>query len=439
MIEKLNKIVDEYRDEVDFIEAINIDSSSTPISVKANKLNSIESNYTNGIGIRVIKDSKVGFSFSNKIEDYKKITESAIQSSAFGDEIDFNYPKNEELEDNKEALNIYSKETEEISVDSMKSTLSDLITDIESIEKLNIDAEISKAVSNISIVNSLGRGGSYKKSSLSLSAYGVKVDDNGLLWVGGYQSRINIKDIDKDKIISDFKEQLNGSEVISNPSATTKKIPIIFTPSAFGFMLETFMLGINGKNHYKKTSPLIDKIGEKIIGDNITIIEDPLSNTLTGSAVFDRELIPTQKKYIFENGIYRSVITDVKTANQLNIKPSGNAVGGYSSIPGIGIRNITMLHGETPLEKMINEDDETILVYSVLGGGQSNMLAGDFSVNIALGFHIKGGKILGRVKNVMLSGNVYDVFKECELSKEHVLNGAKDLPYIKFNNLNVSV
>jgi len=436
MVKKLNKIVDEFKDDVDFIEVINISSNNTPITVKANKLNSIESNYSDGIGIRVIKDKKVGFSFSNKITDYKKIVDSALQSSIFGDKINFEYPKN--LDKNENELNIYSSDSENISVDNMKSSLLNLITEIETIEKLNIDAEISKSVSKVAIANSLGKFGDYKKSSVSLSAYGLKVDDNGLLWVGGYQSKIDIKDINKNYIIDEFKTQLNMSNLISNPTKR-EKISVVFTPSAFGFLLETFSLGINGKNHYKKTSPLVNKLGEKVLGDNITIFEDPLSHSLTGSAIFDRELVPTSKKYIFENGIYKSIITDIKTANQLNIKPSGNAMGGYSSIPGIGLKNITMLAGDKSLETLIKEDEEIILVHSVLGGGQSNMLAGDFSVNIALGHHIKNGKILGRVKNIMLSGNVYDIFKEAELSKEHIVNGAKDLPYVKFNNLSVSI
>jgi len=214
---------------------------------------------------------------------------------------------------------------------------------------------------------------------------------------------------------------------------------VVFSPSAYGFLLETFALGINGKNHYKKTSPLLNRVGEKVLGDNITIIEDPLSNELIGSAKFDRELIPTKKKYLFENGVYKSIITDVKTANQLNIAPSGNGAGGYSSLPGISVKNLIIEAGEKSLETLLHEDEEVLYVHSVLGGGQSNMLAGDFSVNIALGFHIRNGERLGKVKNVMLSGNVYDIFQDAELSKEHIANGAKDIPYIKFNSMSVSV
>ena len=52
--------------------------------------------------------------------------------------------------------------------------------------------------------------------------------------------------------------------------------------------------------------------------------------------------------------------------------------------------------------------NEGIVVYSTVGGGQSNLLAGDFSVAIGLGFKVEQGRIVGRVKDTMVSGNIYD-------------------------------
>jgi len=53
-----------------------------------------------------------------------------------------------------------------------------------------------------------------------------------------------------------------------------------------------------------------------------------------------------------------------------------------------------------------------------MGFGQSNIMQGDFSVNVSLGYRIEKGEVVGRVKNVMLAGNSYEALKEIQLSSE---------------------
>jgi hypothetical protein len=53
-----------------------------------------------------------------------------------------------------------------------------------------------------------------------------------------------------------------------------------------------------------------------------------------------------------------------------------------------------------------------LLVDHVRGGGMGNTLAGEFSVNLELGFLIEDGRLAGRVKNCMLFGNMYELLKD---------------------------
>ena len=46
-----------------------------------------------------------------------------------------------------------------------------------------------------------------------------------------------------------------------------------------------------------------------------------------------------------------------------------------------------------------------LIVDQVLGDDID--VSGDFSINVDLGYRVKNGKIIGRVKDTMLSGNVY--------------------------------
>jgi PmbA protein len=73
--------------------------------------------------------------------------------------------------------------------------------------------------------------------------------------------------------------------------------------------------------------------------------------------------------------------------------------------------NLIFGAGATPLAEMLAGIDEGLLVENVLGLGQGNIISGAFSNPLALGFKIEKGEIVGRVKDVSLAGNVYDVLK----------------------------
>ena len=45
----------------------------------------------------------------------------------------------------------------------------------------------------------------------------------------------------------------------------------------------------------------------------------------------------------------------------------------------------------------------------LLGAGQGNVLAGEFNANVLLGYLVKNGDLVGRIKDTTISGNVYDV------------------------------
>ena len=75
--------------------------------------------------------------------------------------------------------------------------------------------------------------------------------------------------------------------------------------------------------------------------------------------------------------------------------------------------------GQATFEEMVRDIKEGLIVEQLMGAEQGNILGGDFSGNVLLGYKIENGKITGRVKNTMVSGNVYQVLKNiAALGKE---------------------
>ena len=101
------------------------------------------------------------------------------------------------------------------------------------------------------------------------------------------------------------------------------------------------------------------------------------------------------------NQVYsKNYIYDLQTAGIMNAKSTGNGTRSFASQPSPGNSNVIIEPGEMKFEDMIKDMKRGILVDQVLGGGQSNILAGEFSVNIDLGFLVENGEIVGRVKGL---------------------------------------
>jgi PmbA protein len=68
----------------------------------------------------------------------------------------------------------------------------------------------------------------------------------------------------------------------------------------------------------------------------------------------------------------------------------------------------------------------------------SNVMAGEFSANVDLGFLIENGEVGGRVKNTMISGNVFDMIgKIIGISSQQIPLGSSLFPYLLFDEVKV--
>jgi PmbA protein len=95
--------------------------------------------------------------------------------------------------------------------------------------------------------------------------------------------------------------------------------------------------------------------------------------------------------------------------------------------------------GETPLAEIIASMDEGLLVENALGLGQGNIISGAFSNSLGLAFKIEKGEIVGRVKDVSIAGNVYDLLRDvAAVSREAgwVYRNFR-LPYLLLPDMNV--
>jgi len=189
---------------------------------------------------------------------------------------------------------------------------------------------------------------------------------------------------------------------------------MIFTPKALGNLLAPLSVALNGKHVHKGSSVLRGRLGEQILDARITLTDDPTVPFAAGTRATDDEGLPARRTHLFDRGVLKTFRTDLQTAALLGVEPGANAARGYSSRPVPSSSNVIVAPGDTSLDDMIAGMKRGVVVDQTLGSGQSNVLAGEFSVNLDLGFLVENGRVVGRVKDCMVAGNVYEILRQLE-------------------------
>jgi len=212
----------------------------------------------------------------------------------------------------------------------------------------------------------------------------------------------------------------------------SKEMPVIFTPEGLDVLILPLKLGFNGKNIVLGSSPLVGKLGNKVFDSKLNITDNPLIDYAPESGIYDGEGVPHRINTLVENGVVKSFLYDLETAGRAGTKSTGNG-------PGCGMTNLVIGEGNVDYKDMIKGVSEGLLVDDVIGLGQSNVINGEFSVNVNLGYKIENGEIVGRVKDVMLAGNAYNALANITAigNKAEWVGGSLNTPPILVEKLSV--
>jgi len=89
------------------------------------------------------------------------------------------------------------------------------------------------------------------------------------------------------------------------------------------------------------------------------------------------------------------------------------------------------------IDELPGKIDDGVFIRDLIGFGQSNIINGDISCTVGLGFRIKNGEIVGRVKDTMIAGNLYELLAgNVQLSSDLDYTGR--LPHAVVEGLAVS-
>ncbi len=445
--ENIAKSIIKYSEElgVKEIEIFMSETKTKACFIENNRITNFLENISEGVGIRVIVNDKIGFSYGNLIkeEDYKKILRRAIVSSKFGSLVDnFNFAK---ISKKNIVKDIYDEEIENSDEKFLIEFCGDFLKRLRN-ERISFGRTRFSTI-EYSIVNSNGLKASEKSTFVTFYSNVLNSVEYEILEKGR-----RIEDIKK-MLDSSFENALNHIEnykEMKNAKIKKKNVEAILSPSVLTeLFISTFGYSLSGNSFVIGNSPFLKRIGEKIASEKITMIDDGTLPKGLGSFSIDHEGIPTRKKILIKNGVLKNFFFDLMTANIVKKKSTGNGLRNvfseelYSSPPNPTITNLIIKNGKKYINDIISETKDGIFIDKV-SWPRASPFSGSFSLEIRIGYTIKDGCFNETIKDAILVGNFYELIKNVEeISKENEYKSVSPsgfgecalMPYIKFKNI----
>src|SRR5712672_64391 len=267
------------------------------------------------------------------------------------------------------------------------------------------------------LANSHGFVGEYRRSYCSVAAVPIAQTDAGAMqrdyW---YSVARTLTKLDAPEKVGKTAAERTLRRLGAR-KAKTAQVPIIFDPMVATSILEHIFEGINGDSVYRGASFLAGKLGQKVAGNNVTIIDDGTIPGGFGSSPFDGEGVPTRRTVVIEKGVLKSYLLNTYTAKKLKLQTTGNAARGLAGTPGIGPGNYFLQAGAKSPKELIANIKEGLYVTEFLGQGV-NLVTGDYSRG-ASGLWISGGEFAYPVEEITVAGNLKELlFKIYEIAND---------------------
>ncbi|MDB9303110.1 TldD/PmbA family protein [Nodularia spumigena CS-591/12] len=373
-------------------------SLSRPVFFEANRLKQLETSQSEGTALRLWRNGRPGLTVAYGSVAAQTMVERALALSQL------NQPEPVELVQNSQPSypDIGSTVPLQLLVNWGKEAIA-LIRDVYPDVLCSSDWECDVETTRLS--NSQGLDCYYTDTTLScyMSAEWVRGDD--FLSVGDGQTQRDI--LHPEKLAHQILQRLDWAK--GNVPPPTGGVPVLFTSKAADMLWGTAQAALNGKRILEVASPWVERLGKPVMSSSLTLYQDPQAGPY--SCPFDDEGTPTKPVVFIQDGILQNFYCDRTTGKQLGINTTGNGFRpSFGSYPSPGLFNFLIKPGSASLQDLIEQMDDGLIVDQILGGG--NGISGDFSINIDLGYRVKNGQIIGRVKDTMVAGNVYTVLKQ---------------------------
>ena len=422
-------------------EAYLLDADSLTIELAEGKVETLKLAQDTGIGVRVISHAgEVGFAYSTAIqnEDIHQLIQQALSNSkkSFGD-------TNYRLPDLVKTIPHMSLLDPQIVNVAVEEKI-DLVRKLEDAAK-SLDTRITKSERcmyqdtryGVALANSKGLSHYYRAGYCGL--YGsVLANQAGDIQSGMSLSyKRHMTALDPQQVGREAAKQaimLLGAQNIATTKAT-----VLLSPYVSANFLSVLTSSFSADAVHKGKSIFRGQMEEKVMSEQLTIIDDGTLSDGIATSPIDGEGVLTQRTCLINNGFLTQFLHNCYTASRDGVGSTGNGVrNSFKSVTDVGPSNIYIQAGQKDPDELIGEVENGFYVTGVMGLHTANPISGDFSLG-ASGVWIKQGRFAHAVRGVAIAGNLLDLFSKVEaVGSDLTFFGSQGAPTMRVTDVTIS-
>jgi PmbA protein len=403
----------------DQAEAFGILEDAKELWYRTGKFTSIGSERI-GFGIRVAKEKSLGFASASGLDskNHVKALEMAlnIASTKLPDPNWISFPNKKNP---SQVEQTYDKEIEQLDPRELTNSMIQMVRPVEKMDSRihSVDASIITRVRQIAVSNSEGISvtdkGTYLDASISVNAK----DQNEYHTGEETFSTRKLKNI----VFSEVGVEA-ASKAISMFNAKpmkTQETTVLFEPSAIQpLVFSTIGSCILAGNVQEKRSAFVDKLGQTVGSEILTIVDDGTLPGGQGTSKIDHEGSPTQKTSVIKNGVLEGYLYDSYSAFRENKESTGNALRSgmtdkpYTLQPKPRITNLIIKEGIHSRDQLISETKDGTIISDSVGAFLSNRVTTEFSITPTVAYKIRNGEISHSIKGIIIADSMTNILRK---------------------------
>ena len=295
-------------------------------------------------------------------------------------------------------------------------------------------ASASWRLAGIVLAASHGFAGAYSASRFAISASAIAGTGTGMERDYEVDGRIHRADLADPAEIGRKAGERAVRRVGPRQMATGKGV-VVYDPRISTGLIGHLAGAANGAAIARKTSFLIDRLGQPIFSSEIQVSDDPLRKRGLASRPFDGEGVAAGPLDLVKDGVLMTWLLDSTSARELHLATNGRATrGGANTTPGV--TNLTLAPGAVTPEELIAEAGNGVYVTELIGHG-ANLITGDYSRGAA-GFAIENGVLTHPVSEITIAGNLADMFLAMKPANDLVYRFAVNAPTVAIDGLTIA-
>jgi PmbA protein len=412
------------------------------VNVRMRELEKLIEAGSRGAGLRILIGKNTGASYTSDLsrEGIELLVKSAIELADITTEDPHaGLPEVDELGAIEGDLGLYSPDVADlettVKIDAAKrAEAAALATDprIFNSEGGGFDTYTGRHI----FANSRGFAGEYRSSYCSIDASPVAREGESMErdhW--GHAAR-RFADLESPEYVGRTAAE-RALRRLNPVKVETQKVPVVFEPRTARTLLDSVYEAVHGMSVYRHESFLAGKLGEKVAGENVTIVDDGTIPGLFGTSPFDDEGVRSRRTSVIERGVLKSYLLNTYAARKLGMKTTGNASRGLTGNAGIGHGNFYLEKGVQTPEQIVAGVANGFYVTQLMGFGV-NVVTGDYSQG-ASGLWIRNGELAFAVSEVTIAGNLKEMLMGIEaIGSDLEFRGSLAAPTIKIGEMTVA-